>query len=525
MKLSRISLYLLIFMIPTIIGFTTNTDMHFSGLTSTTDGDNYISLMNQAKEGHILFTNMYTSEEVPYLNIRPTFMLAGWLSYITHLPNIFIYHLFRILGFLLFIFFLEKLLGLIFKNKEEKNTAIFMTLFASGIGFCFKILTIFGIKQYGSIDQWVTDANNFLILQSHPHTIFSIALMTATIYYFLKWYKTLKLKHLIISAIYTFILGFIHLFDVITLGLAIGFLLLDEIIIKKKIDFKKIKHLLLFGAIISIPFIYTYIMFNNPTYAAWNDQNVLKTPKFLHIIFGYGIMFFSFITYIIYILINNKNNNNYKKIKPEIKIILFWIISVLILIYSPFNIQRRFIEGAHIPFAIITTLFLFEILKPYIKIKTNKKIANLAIILIIIAMIPTNILHLFNSSININNERGTYPYDVNHYLYPEEHEALLWLKENSLPNSIIISTYNIGNHIPAYMNQRVYLGHWAQTIDLEKKKSDIDNYFKNQKEIELEKNTYIWYGIDEKKLNPEFKQPKDSELIFQNKKIIIYHKI
>ena len=510
-------LIILIAMIPTLAGYLTNTEMHFSGLTSATDGNNYLSIMNQAKEGRVLFTNMYTYEEVPYLNIRPTFMFAGWVSFITGLSNIFVYHLFRILGIIFFIFYLEKLLSLYFNQEKYKNITLLICLFGAGIGFFFKFITLFGIKQYGSIDLWITDANNFLILLSHAHTIFSVGLMTACVYYFLLWNNKPELRTILISSVFAFVLGFEHLFDVITIYLAIGFLMLEETIRSKKIDWLKVKHLILFGAITSVPFIYTYAMFLLPIYAAWNAQNVLDTPKLLHVIFGYGIMFAAFVGYLVY------GFKNYSKIKPEVKFLLFWIISVLILIYSPFNIQRRFFEGVHIPFGIITGIFLFMILKPYLQFLVSKKLTKIIILLIIIFMLPTNMYHLFNKSVNVDNERGSYPYNVNHYLYPEEHDALNWLAENSELDSVIISTYNIGNHIPGYMNRRVYLGHWAQTVDLDTKNEKIDKYFKGDySAIVLDKTTYVWYGVDEKELNPNFVKPDNSDVVFENEKVIIF---
>ena len=516
MKFFSYFLIIVLVMLPTLVGYMINTDMHFTGLTSATDADTYLSIMNQAKEGHWIFTNMFTSENVPYLNIPPTYMLAGWFAGITGLSNVFVYHLFRIIGIILFVYFLEKLISLVMESKRK--TTLFICIFASGIGFFFKFITLLGFKQYGSIDLWISDANNFLILFSHPHTIFSIALMTGSVYYLLRWYNEVKLKPLIISGIFAFILGFEHLFDVITIYLALGFFILDQFIVSKKIDWKKVRQLIIFGLITATPFIYTYIMFTNPAFASWNDQNVLDTPKLLHVMFGYGFMFVSFIGFLTYSFITRK----YKTTKPEIKFIIYWIISVLILIYSPLNIQRRFLEGVHIPFGIITGLFLFTIVFPYLKNIWNVKIAKVIVAIVIILMLPTNIYHLFNNTLNINNGRGVYPYETSTYIYPEEDEALHWLAANSEKDAVIISTYNIGNQIPAYMNRRVYLGHWAQTIDLDKKAKDVEDYFKLYKQIIIDKPTYVWYGVDEKTLNPDFKQPDGSIAVFNNAKVTVY---
>jgi len=492
----------IIILLPIIYGFLIN-DMIFSGLTSTTDGNTYYSIMNQAKEGNILFTNMYTHEEIPYLSIKPTFMVAGWFSII--FGNIFTYHLFRILGLLLCIFYLDKLLDFYFK-KKDKLLAMIIIIFASGIGWFFKLLTVFGVKQYGSIDLWVGDANTFTILLSHPHTIISLGLFIGAVYHFINWYKNGSTKQIIFSGILTLILGFEHLFDVITLCFTIFILLIFDY---KKLNIKKIKHLIIFGIFVLIPLIYTYMLFTNPAYSNWNDQNMLDTPKFLHVIFGFGGMFAALIGYLFHLIYKKE------KIKTEIKLILCWILSVMILIYSPFNIQRRFFEGVHIPFGIITGLFLFYILKKYVNVK------KWMIIGIIFLLIPTNAFNYFIKFSNIDNERGLYPYRVNNYIYPEEKEGLLWLIDNSESDSTIISSYNIGNYIPSYVNRRVYLGHWAQTYNLDEKKKSVDDLFEVGGKINIPGTKYVWFGVDEEGIN--FKGI--GEKVFENEKVKIYRYI
>jgi len=502
----------LIFIVPYLIGFTANDPMIYSGMSSTTDGNNYLSLMNQAKEGNLLFTNMYTHEDVPSLNIRPVFMVAGWMSII--MPDIIAYHLMRILGIILFIFYLNKLLSLIFKDKKKRYWTLVITIFASGVGFFFKFITMFGIKQYGSIDLGVAGANNFLTLMGHAHTIFAVAFMIASIYHFLRWFRQPTLREMIYSSIFAFIVGFIHLFDVLTLYLTIALFMIDHFIDKKSLDWKRIKHIILYILITSVPFIYTYIMFTAfPTYAAWNAQNVLTTPKLIQVLFGYGLMFCSFIGYLFY---NRKWKVNFKH-----KYIVYWILSIFILIYSPFNIQRRFLEGAHIPFAIITGIFLFEVLNKVLA-RYDKRTIALIIGVFILLMLPTNGYHLYQSSVNQYNDRGKFPYQVNHYIYPAEHEALVWLKENGDKDRVVISTYNIGNYIPAYMNMRVYLGHWAQTIDFEKKTDDVKRFYSGEDNINIEKKTYLWVGIDEEGLNPNLDNYRP---VYENEKIAIYQEV
>ncbi|MBI2558023.1 hypothetical protein HYW20_01765 [Candidatus Woesearchaeota archaeon] len=502
---------------PVIFGYLLQNTSFFSGLTNPTDANTYISFMNQAKDGHVLFTNMYTSEEVPYVLFRPTYLIAGLSGLMTGLPNIFVYHLFRIIGILTFIFFLNRLISIYFKDKKERAYTFIVCLFASGFGFLLKLLTLFGLRGFGSVDLWVGDANNFLILLGHPHTIFSIALMAASVYYFLEWNRNLNIKYIVLSAFFTLILGFEHVYSVITLCLAIGVFILIRFFSEKSIEWKKVGHLAIFAAIVSVPIIYNFIVFTKiSVFVSWNAQNALETPRIPYVIAGYGLMFVA----LILTILSKKTETK----KEDVWFLVYWILIVFILIYSPFNIQRKFLEGVHIPFGIITGIFLFRLLKPKVSRVADNNKASYLIFLIVIFMILTNIYVYTIMITNLDNGRGYFPYSVNRYLYREEAEALNWLAENSKPDEAILSTYNIGNYIPAYMNRRVYLGHWAQTIDFEKKAKEVNDFYRMEKQISnLDKIKYVWYGVDEKMLNQNFMPPYNlSSIVFQNNLVRIY---
>jgi hypothetical protein len=411
------------------------------------------------------------------------------------------------------VYFIEKITLLAVDKKDSAKT-VFITLFASGFGFFLVILTYFGFKQYSSIDLWVTDANNFLLLMGHPHNIFSLALFAGSVYYFFRWVNEKKFWYIAICTALGLLLGFEHLFDMITLYLTIGIFMADYFISKRRIDWKRIVHLLIYGIITIVPFIYTYLLFTSPGFAVWNEQNALSTPKLYQVISGFGLMGFSFVLVMVYFI------KNYKTVRPEIRFLIYWVISSSILIYSPLNIQRRFLEGMHIPLGILTGFLIFRIIPKWLPAKIDKKYLGYGQMLLIFLMCITNVYHYADILRGFTSERGDSEFTVNKYLYKEELEGLDWLKRNSEAEAVIVSGYNIGNYIPAFMDRRVYLGHWAQTVKFETKRRDILSFFIQGKKLPLGPPYYVWYGIDEKALNPSF-IPEGNE-VFKNSKVAIY---
>jgi len=252
---------------------------------------------------------------------------------------------------------------------------------------------------------------------------------------------------------------------------------------------------------------------NVPSYSEWNDQNELDTPPIHQVIFGYGIMAGASALAFIHLA-----RNGYSKVRPEIKLMIYWIIATLILIYSPLNVQRRFLEGLHVPMAVMTGIFIFSVLPHYIK---DRRLASGLLIIMILFLPLTNIYLFHKRTVAQDTGRGSFPYNVPAYLEQGEDEALRWIAEKTSPGEVILSGYNIGNYIPAYANRRVFLGHWAQTIRFYERAEMVDSFYKTgdlsliDHEID-----YIYYGVDEKALNPSLSLP--GEEVFHNDLVQIY---
>src|SRR3989338_4794935 len=66
------------------------------------DTNTYFSFMQQAKEGHLLFTNRYTPENVPHLIFSPVYLILGWFT--LFLSQVLAYYLFKFIFLILFVY-------------------------------------------------------------------------------------------------------------------------------------------------------------------------------------------------------------------------------------------------------------------------------------------------------------------------------------------------------------------------------------------------------------------------------------
>jgi hypothetical protein len=86
-------------------------------------------------------------------------------------------------------------------------------------------------------------------------------------------------------------------------------------------------------------------------------------------------------------------------------------------------------------------------------------------------------------------------------------EAVAWLGQHSAPDDVILSSYRVGNIIPARIGRRVVWGHWDETAFFEEKEADVFAFFDGTS-TDAERQAilrgygvdYVFYGPAEQKL-------------------------
>ena len=522
MKLKSIFvIFITLLVLPILVPyFNFSSNINFMSIPyNVVDTNTYFSFMQQAKEGNLLFTNKFTSENVPYIIFSPVYLVVGWLSIL--LSPIVAYYLFKFIFLILFVYLVYKILKLAVK-ETELNVSAFFVLFGSGIGYIFILLSNLGLKRYGSADYWISETNSVALNIAPVHFVISICLMILIVIFYFKFWENRKLKYLFLASLFSLTLGFIHLFDLITLIAAFSIYMLWRIAKGKDRFIHILKYNLLYGIPLAIPFVYTYSLYAlNPFFKAWNEQNFLPTPELKQVIFGF---FFPLMFAMIYFA-----HKFYKKQKfNAFEALLFgWVFSGFALLYSPFNIQLRFIEGLYIPIMILGSLGFLRVILPSITSQFKiKNIKAISIFMVFVLISPTSFYWLYKINAEVTPNVKIDDYTIPYFLDKSELEAMQWLEANTNRKDVVLSSYGVGNYIPRISGNKVFLGHWAQTIDFQDKKALAAKFFSTNGDdfrkdlIKSYGIGYVYYGIEERKLgslNPDYMQK-----VFENEKVMIF---
>ncbi len=115
------------------------------------------------------------------------------------------------------------------------------------------------------------------------------------------------------------------------------------------------------------------------------------------------------------------------------------------------------------------------------------------------------------------------------YLPKDKNEAMIWLKDNTTTESVILSLPPNGNLIPALSIRPVYLGHWGQTADVNNKLKQTKSFLKTENDevrsafLKTNKIDYLFFGPEEKTAaNFDPSDDKYLKKVYYNEEISIY---
>lgn len=433
----------------------------------------YVSLIEQARQGKILFENLYTSEvQAPSL-FMPSYLFIGRVASFLNLSSIAAYHGARIIFSIIFFFVVYKFLSKFFEEPKKRLLAFVIILTSSGFGFFLNKITP------SSTDLWMPESNTFLTLADAPHFILSQVLMLSGFYLFLGFIEKKKIIYIAGSSLLFLLLSFEYPFAILVVAPTIIFTcLLMGLPILESISLLLINSFGIVNLAIEA--------YKNGFTKFWGLQSVLQPPSPSSYLVGYGLL-------IVFALFGIEEF--LKKNRAAEKLVIIWIFSCAVPLYSPFAFRGRIVDGLHLPISILATCGLLSVAS------LIKKSWSKTLIVASLIILPLSSLYSVVRDFE-NLAKGP---DQIHYSYisKPELEALNWLKEQTNSRDIILSNWYFGNLIPGLIGRKVYLGHETWTISFEQKVQATNTFLLNPNVFAAEgfltQNgiTYIFLGIND----------------------------
>jgi hypothetical protein len=201
-----------------------------------------------------------------------------------------------------------------------------------------------------------------------------------------------------------------------------------------------------------------YVYRTNPALAAWSAQNLtLSLPPWDYAL-SYGLVF---------LLALGGTVVAFRRRRSSDLFLLSWVGSVVILLYVPFALQRRFITGLHVPLVLLALAGLERIIWPRIRASRRKLVTGL----IIGSTVLTNVFVPLVAVVGVS--QGRHPLVMTR----DEAAAYTWLHDHTAWTDTVLAPVESGQFVPAWAGNRVVYGHPFETIDAEAKEAEVNQFY------------------------------------------------
>jgi hypothetical protein len=474
--------------LPYFIGYMVEgEEWRFTGFViGVEDGNSYIAKMLRGSEGSWLFRSPYSSMEQRGVIAFLPYILLGKLASGPgmHEQLVALFHLFRIFVIPLTVYATYRFISLFVKDVYWRKIATILSTAGGGLGW---LLAIFGKGLwFGSLPMdWISpEWFGFLAFLGIPHLILARALLLLGLSLYLT--SPIKKARAWLAGMCFFGLGLVHPLGMVTaiavLGVHLCVVWIIALIGHEKLAHKKWLRMAIRAVLPPLPLIIYYLIrfSTDPYLILWTKQNRIFSPHPLHILIAYGLVFIPAIIGVKKIL-DSRPWTGWA--------ITGWLLAFPLFAYAPHNLQRRLPEGIWVAWTILAILGLEGIRKRWF---TSPKI--LPVVFLGLSL-PTSFILMVNA---IQYSLHT---SIPIFRPTAEVEVFQWLRDETAPDSVVLSSFSTGNAMPAWAPVRVVMGHGPETADIRFLESMVFDFYSGEMSddeisafIESQHISYVFLG-------------------------------
>ena len=448
--------------LPYLLGFQTQGDnWSYTGfIIGVEDGNSYLAKMLSGASGNWLFKSSHsTMEQKGVLAYFPYILLGKFAGGPEkHFQLVSLYHAFRFIAGVFAILASYEFISIFIKSRGARWWALSLSILGGGLGW---VLVTANQKDFlGSLplDFISPESFGFLGLLGFPH----LSAARALLLYGLVMFLTRENGYL--AGTSWLLMGFFQpMVGIVAWIVIAGYLaalyVSERVPVIKKPDaerenirrqFRKSAQAILISSPIVI---YTTIVyFTDPYFIGWNLQNRFLSPHPLHYLVAYGVVI-PFAIVGVKKLLNTAGKSG--------MLIIGWMICFPFMIYAPIVSQRRMAEGFWVCL-VIAMVSLFD----GSKIPVGMRV-------IWSALFTSTLFLLIGSTLQVLE-----PHQPLYRRVEEIHamEALSGIVQN---DQGVLSSFEVGNNLPARIPAKAVIGHGPETIGLADLLDKLNEFFRN----------------------------------------------
>lgn len=480
--------------IPYLLGLALQTeDRIFGGFVyAVEDAYSYLAKMREGTEGAWLFHIVYTPEPHPGTLFFPFHLLLGKLAAL--LPGtdltaklVWTYHGARLLFGMGLLFTVYRFLAAFTPQIAVRRPAFLLIAFGGGLGW---FLIGLGHPDWlGSLplDLILPEGFTFLVLYGFPHIALARTLFLLGLLLLLRAWGVmaepfgaharppLPASRLALLAGLAWLgMGLIVPLYVPVAWAATGGIAAALAIRRRPLPWREMGLAALCGTISAPIVVYSgWVFSSNPVYAAWAAQNRILSPHPAHYLLAFGPP----------LVLSTLIAPRVWREKRPTWALLAWVGIVPFLVYLPFNLQRRLVEGVQVPLSLLAA-------RAAVEIPRSDRLRRALVAGLLVLLLPTGLLLVAGNSLAL------LPRPAPVFRDAAEVEMLDWLGEVTEPADVVLAAYATGNYLPARAGARAFVGHGPETVRFEEKRALVARFFNPLTDDGWRKDLLAEYGVD-----------------------------
>ncbi|MBM4422007.1 MAG: hypothetical protein FJ030_01280 [Chloroflexi bacterium] len=467
--------------VPYIVGVVrSDSAWRFSGFViAVEDGNSYLAKMQLGAHGQWLLQLSYAIEEHPPSLVYPFFILLGkligWMAGTgdalrLHDALVFGYHAARVVFGFALVLVTYRFIAELLPHVRQRRLALIVIVLGGGLGWLLLVLQ----SPDTPLEFYSPEAFTFLHLYSLPHLAAARALMLGGMLFYLwavrghwawglaaggSWFLLTLLQPFYMLIVYTALglhvavlaaMAFRQGEHELTRGMDLGAVAVRALWVSA------------FAGSFGVPItLYTFLLFQvDPIYSLWGAQNIIVSPPPWHYLLAWGLLIAGAVFGL---------RSLYRRHMIAWAFIAGWLLIVPLLLYVPYNLQRRFAEGAQVPLAAMALLGLTVGIG---KGRARRWAARYAPLALIALVLPGTALVWAGGLIAALNPQEPV------YHTHDQAATYAFLGKSLPPRAVVMSSYEFGNAAPAYGYFVSYIGHGPETPYLSYKKDVVQQLYR-----------------------------------------------
>lgn len=471
--------------LPYLVGWAASTPERLFGgfVFAVEDGNSYLAKMRLGARGDWLFHDVYTAEPhegglffLFHLLLGKLAALAGWSLILT-------YHLARLaFGFILLLV-TYRFIAAFASLRRVRRLAFLLVALSGGLGWLLVALGATNWLNSPPLDVYLPEGYTFLAVFGFPHLAAARSLLLGGLLFLLRAFERGQACFALAAGVAWLAMGLIVPFYVVIAGVVVvGYLIACALAppLSRPVGRRFWPFAALAGGVAAPVVLYSLIAFStNPVFRAWSQQNLILSPHPLHYVLGYLVPG---------LLAVPGARVAWRKVGHG-RLLVAWVVIAPLLVYIPFNLQRRLIEGFQVPLSLLAAYGFYFGLASVLRRRTEDggrritggvssvlrpppSIAQAALLLL--SVLTPLMLVVGGTMAALAREQPIFH-------SASEVAALDWLEANAPPDALVLSAYETGNYLPTRADVRAFLGLGPETVDLPRKRALVAEFYRSGK--------------------------------------------